>query len=310
VDFVPDADQQAILDAVDTIMNRHGGPSRVRELGGDEPAYDHELHKHLGEAGYLALAEDGANRLTGALVVETVARKLGVVAAGYHSLVLPSLGLDIEGPIAIVPARAPGLARFAADAEAVIMFGDDEVCVVRPRPGRIARIGSRLGWPIGDTAGVIAAGDHPVTVLDGVSPSEVRTWWRIAIACELVGSMRAALELTVAHVSDRHQFGKPIGSFQAVQHGLAECAVAVEGARWLAFEAAWSGAPSAAATALTAALPAAARVRRDAHQYSGALGFTTEYDLHLSTMRLAALSVEASTIGSPVIAAATSRWPI
>ncbi len=222
MDFVPDADQQAILDAVDTIMNRHGGPNRMRELGGDEPAYDHDLHKHLGEAGYLDLADDTAGRLTGALVVETVARKLGVVAAGYHSLVLPSLGLDIEGPIAIVPARTPALARFAADAEAVIMVGDDEVCVVRPKPGRVGRVGSRLGWPIGDTAGALAAGDHPITVLDGVSPLEVRTWWRIAIACELVGSMCAALELTVAHVSDRYQFGKPIGSFQAVQHGLAE----------------------------------------------------------------------------------------
>jgi alkylation response protein AidB-like acyl-CoA dehydrogenase len=309
VDFAPDADQHAILDAVETIMTRHGGPRRMRELGGDEPSYDHDLHKHLGEAGYLDLGRATSSRLEAALVVETVSRRLGVVDAGYHALVLPTLGIDIEGPIAIVPGTAPGLARFAADAEALVTVADDGVRLVRPLPGRVPRVGSRLGWPVGDAAAAIAAGDHAGAPLEGVSPDEVRTWWRIAIACELVGSMRSALELTVAHVSERHQFGKPIGSFQAVQHGLAECAVAVEGARWLAYEAAWSGRPAAAATALTVALPAAARVRRDAHQYSGALGFTTEYDLHLSTMRLAALSVEAATIGSPVLAAANTRWP-
>ena len=113
-------------------------------------------------------------------------------------------------------------------------------CVVRPQAGRRRR-GCGRGW-----AGRSATprdrdgGD----VLTDVIPTDVRAWWRIALAVELVGSMRAALDLTVAHVSDRIQFGRPIGSFQAVQHGLAKCAVAIEGARWLAYEAAWSGDPT------------------------------------------------------------------
>jgi alkylation response protein AidB-like acyl-CoA dehydrogenase len=233
-----------------------------------------------------------------------VATRFGVVAAGYHALVLPSLGLDVEGPISIVPEGSPGLARFAADAALVIGVGPNRVCVVHPEPGAVERVPSRTGWPIGD-ASRVGGGE----LLGDVSADEVRAWWRIALAVELVGSMRAALDLTVAHVSDRVQFGRPIGSFQAVQHGLAKCAVALEGARWLAYEAAWCGEPVAAATALTAALKAAARVRRDTHQYTGALGFTTEYDLHLSTMRLPALAIEAGTIGSAMVAAATGRWP-
>jgi hypothetical protein len=303
MDFLLDADQQAILSAVDTITARHAGAARMRALGGDEPAYDHDLHKHLGQAGYLDVSRDG-RRLDSVLVVEAVAGKLGVVAAGYHALVLPSLGLDVEGPISIVPEGSPGLARFAADAEIVVGVGRDRVCVVRPKPGAIERVASRTGWPIGD-ASRIGDGD----VLVDVSPDDVRAWWRIALAAELVGSMQAALDLTVSHVSDRFQFGRPIGSFQAVQHGLAKCAVALEGARWLAYEAAWTGEASAAATALTAALKAAERVRRDTHQYTGALGFTTEYDLHLSTMRLPALAIEAGTIGSAMVAAAAGRWP-
>jgi hypothetical protein len=47
MDFVLDADQEAILAAVDTITSRHAGAGRMRALGGDEPAYDHDLHKHL-----------------------------------------------------------------------------------------------------------------------------------------------------------------------------------------------------------------------------------------------------------------------
>lgn len=142
-----------------------------------------------------------------------------------------------------------------------------------------------------------------------VAPSVVGAWWRVALAAELVGTMRAALALTVEHVTHRRQFDKAIGSFQAVQHRLAECAVAVEGSRWLMLEAAWLGAPpQAAAVALTQALTAAQRVFADTHQFHGALGFTTEYDLHLATMRLPALRIEAQALGRPATAVAVERW--
>ena len=68
----------------------------------------------------------------------------------------------------------------------------------------------------------------------------------------------------------------------------------VEGARWLALEAAFLGAPDGAAElAATHACVAARRVCADTHQFSGAIGFAEEYDLHLWTMRLPALVAEA-----------------
>ncbi len=303
MDFHLDSDQQAILDAVGTINARHSGAARMRVLGGDEPSYDHDLHKHLREAGFLDLGA-GGRPLDGALVAEAVARQLGVVAAAYSALVVPCLGIEAEGPISLVSARSPGPVRFAADAEVVVVLDEGCVRAIRPRPSSVTRVKSRLGWPVGEVA-ALDGGD----VLADAHPDDVCARWRVALAIELVGSMAGALDLTVAHVSDRRQFGRPIGSFQAVQHGLAKCAVAIEGARWLAYEAAWSGEWTLAATALAAALRAAERVRRDTHQFTGALGFTTEYDLHLWTMRLPALTIEASTIGSAAIAAATSRWP-
>jgi alkylation response protein AidB-like acyl-CoA dehydrogenase len=105
--------------------------------------------------------------------------------------------------------------------------------------------------------------------------------------------MQASLDLTVAYLSDRHQFGRPLGSFQALQHRLAELHIDVEGARWLTRQAAWEGdADEPAALACTAATDAAERTIGETHQLTGAMGLTKEYDLHLWTMRLVALSQE------------------
>jgi alkylation response protein AidB-like acyl-CoA dehydrogenase len=141
------------------------------------------------------------------------------------------------------------------------------------------------------------------------SASAIRAWWRVALAVEICGTARAALDRTLIHVRERHQFGRPLGSFQALQHRLAECAVLVEGARWLALEAAWSRAePERAAAAAVQALRAGERTFWETHQVSGALGFTVEYDLHLWTMRLPALRAELLSIGQPAAALTSARW--
>ena len=77
VDFHLDADQRAILDAVDTINARHAGAARMRVLGGDEPSYDHDLHKHLREAGLPRPRRSTNGRSTPRSSREAVARELG-----------------------------------------------------------------------------------------------------------------------------------------------------------------------------------------------------------------------------------------
>ena len=133
--------------------------------------------------------------------------------------------------------------------------------------------------------------------------------WRVALAAEAVGAMRAALAITVEYAKRRRQFGRAIGSFQAVQHRLAECFVWAEGARWLALEAAWAGAPAeAAATAAAHALAAAGRVFDETHQLSGAMGYTREHDLHVFSMRLPALRLELGGVAAQRRAVAEARW--
>ena len=117
-----------------------------------------------------------------------------------------------------------------------------------------------------------------------------------AFAAEAVGAADAALARTVAHVRAREQFGRPIGSFQAVQHRLADLYVAVQAARSAAYYAAWSAGsgagrdaaePGAGALALAQALETLRAVAAEAVQLHGGIGFTWEHDAHLYFKRAA-----------------------
>ncbi|PBC83067.1 MULTISPECIES: acyl-CoA dehydrogenase family protein [unclassified Streptomyces] len=124
------------------------------------------------------------------------------------------------------------------------------------------------------------------------------------LAAEAVGAADAALARTVAYVREREQFGRPIGSFQAVQHRLADLYVTLQAARSATYYAAWaagggrpggqgapgaSGAaePGAGALALAQALEALRAVAAEAVQLHGGIGFTWEHEAHLYFKRAA-----------------------
>ncbi|WP_327226047.1 acyl-CoA dehydrogenase family protein [Streptomyces platensis] len=121
-----------------------------------------------------------------------------------------------------------------------------------------------------------------------------------ALAAEAVGAADTALARTVAHVQQRVQFGRPIGSFQAVQHRLADLYVALQAARSAAYYAAWSAGggrsapegpgaaePGVGALALAQALEALRAVAAEAVQLHGGIGFTWEHEAHLYFKRAA-----------------------
>jgi len=129
-------------------------------------------------------------------------------------------------------------------------------------------------------------------------PAVVESAWRrgvLGTSALLTGLSRRMLELTVGYVKQREQYGVPVGSFQAVKHALANALVAVEFARPPTLAAAWyqaTGAAEAAAhvsAAKAAASDAARLVARTAIQCHGAIGYTTEYELHLYAKRAWAL---------------------
>ena len=306
MDFFLNADQTAITDAVKILITRHAGSHRLRVLGGDEPTYDHDLDGYLSESGFLNLVEFGqSNRLDQALVAEALAYGLATTAFASEGLVRPSLAGFPNGPISIIKKGNGHIGRFLEACEVVVVLDESEVHLFKSSELDIVHVQSRLGWPVGEIKSTLDGGTHV-----DVDPVDVANWWRIAIAIELVGTMRLAMDITIAYVSQRLQFGKAIGSFQAVQHGIAEMAVAVEGSRWLSLEASEIGTTLAAETALTYAIQASSRVIRTTHQYTGALGFSEEYDLHLATMRLVALNIEAMSIARPAVALAKQTWNI
>ncbi len=108
----------------------------------------------------------------------------------------------------------------------------------------------------------------------------------VAKAAELVGHSQAALEMAVNYAKERVQFGRPIGSFQAIQHYCANMLSDVDSGRFLTYESAWmisEGFEAAKQAAMTKAWvgDAARRVTLLAHQIFGAIGFTMEFDIHL-----------------------------
>jgi len=117
----------------------------------------------------------------------------------------------------------------------------------------------------------------------------------LATAAQLVGAGHAMLSAAVNYAKQRTQFGRPIGSYQAIKHKLADVHIAVELARPLAYGAALSLASDSADTARdvsaakVAAAEAATLAARNALQAHGAIGFTAEHDLSLWLLRVQAL---------------------
>jgi alkylation response protein AidB-like acyl-CoA dehydrogenase len=109
----------------------------------------------------------------------------------------------------------------------------------------------------------------------------------VALAFEQVGAAQRCLEMSVAYAKERYQFGRPIGSFQAVKHKCADMLVAVEGARSAAYYAGWAASvvdedlPVAAALAKAYCSDAFFDVAAETIQVHGGIGFTWEHDAHL-----------------------------
>lgn len=143
--------------------------------------------------------------------------------------------------------------------------------------------GAWVVWERADTAaGTALDPDLPLLTVPAEDTVPPLSAGRVALGWWLLGTGRAMLALARQHALDRQQFGRPLASFQAVRHRLAETLVALEGAEatLVAATDAW-GALLAKAAAGQAALTAA----RHCQQVLGGIGFTAEHDLHRHVRR-------------------------
>ena len=109
----------------------------------------------------------------------------------------------------------------------------------------------------------------------------------VALAAEQVGGAQACLDMAVGHAKVRVQFGRPIGTFQAIKHKCADMLLAVEAARSAAYHAASAGdeLPVAASVAGAYCSAAFTQVAKENIQIHGGIGYTWEHDAHLYLKR-------------------------
>ena len=115
-------------------------------------------------------------------------------------------------------------------------------------------------------------------------------WGAIGKCAEMVGGAEQVLEMTVEYAKQRTQFGRPIGSFQAIQHHCANMATDVEGSRYITYQAAWllsegEAASQEVAMAKAWVSDAYRRICALGHQCHGAIGFTKEHNMQLYSRR-------------------------
>jgi hypothetical protein len=125
----------------------------------------------------------------------------------------------------------------------------------------------------------------------GADVTRARLQAMVMNAAESVGVAERAMSMAVAYAKERKQFGRAIGTYQAVSHACAQMLLEIEGARSAVYWAAWAldhepeSAPLAAACAKVYAGDAGRRVPRSALQVHGGIGFTWEHDLHFFLKR-------------------------
>jgi acyl-CoA dehydrogenase len=243
-----------------------------------------------------------------------------------------------EGPLAVAPPpaelyldgdRGTGTLRAVPHGRSVagvVVVADAQVVLVDPAAeGITVTPGTNLAEEPRDTLVLEGA---PIVVADAADTvAELVLRAALGRAQLLAGAARGALAMTVRYVGERVQFGRPIGRFQAVQQQLAICAAEVAAARAAAGSAARTadadgfGADSTAlavAAAKARTGEAAGAVARIAHQLHGAIGFTREHDLRLTTTRLWAWREEDGTeahwqrvLGDRALAAGPDGlWPL
>jgi alkylation response protein AidB-like acyl-CoA dehydrogenase len=291
MDFDLNSDQREIKDVARELLSARSPFAAVREAA-EATEYDAALWSELVELGWpgIAVAEEYGGQGLGAVELAVLVEELGYACAAtpFLSTAAAAAAIQAAGTDEQKARWLPGLAsgeltagigtrELAADAAGaavvVVLDGDEAQLISSPEtdafvsidPTRRFATVAGEGAPLGP-----GAADHI----------------RAAVAGEVVGVCQRALDMTLAYVKERRQFGVPVGSFQAVAHRCAEMLLDTESARSTAYYAAWAAGadpqllPEAAALAAAAAAEGGQSVTAGAIQMHGGIGFTWEANVH------------------------------
>jgi len=302
MNFELSEDQEAVLAEVERLPQSLNLAAHTKP---ETAPYCDELDQALTESGFLDIArEEGFGPVDAALVTECLARQPFIVEAAASSIVAPALPVPVGArPVALVSGEATRPARFLPKAKILLVDRGADALMVTVDPSRVRPVESLFAYPYGRLDSLEGL---ETEVIGNVET--LRRRWRIAIAVEAAGCMAGALALVVDHVRERRAFGRPLGAFQAIQHRLAMAAETVESCKLLAFRAAWSDCEADASIAAGFAQSRIAGITYDLQQFTGAMGLTLEYPLHLWTYRLRALAGELGGASVQARQAAIATW--
>lgn len=334
-------DQRDVAEAFARVFARDSSSERVRAA--EAAGFDPVLWKALAGMGAFGLTVapesggSGGGFVELALVAEAAGRRLACVPlveaavaahllaeAGVADAVAEAAGGERVVVFAARPAES-GVARLVpggAVAGAVLALDGDELVLALGAPGEAVR---DLGFQAAADRSLRGAGVDRRVLASGADARELwtrsRDRWRLGAAAACAGMAAEAVDLAVRYATERQQFGVPIGSFQALQQPLADAAMAADGARLVAREAAWrhdnglDSWPAAAAVAFAHAALAAVRAAELCLHVHGGYGYTLEYDAQLYLRRAKATRLGAGDpdllweeIGATAMAEGASRW--
>jgi len=299
--------QNTVASAVSSLADRFRA-APVHETGFH--FYGETLDAEIAAAGFHDVAADPELGSVSAVGVISEIAKLPpsveiMASTLIRALVAKMSGVEVPRPLALIE-RPDRPVRFLTKARAALVVQGDSVSLIRLKEGDVAPVESMFAYPYGRLAKAALARAAQLKV----DVNELRRVWQIGVAAEIMGALDSALALTSDYVTQRQQFGKPLGTLQAIQHRLAEVAVTSHAIRWLTFRAASSGSGVDAAIACAYAQDAGRQAVYDVHQFHGATGLTLEYSLHLWSYRIRGLLSELGGAGTQSLKAADLAWGV
>jgi alkylation response protein AidB-like acyl-CoA dehydrogenase len=283
-------ERELLRETVAALVAKHAAPAAVREAMESERGYDESLWRLLCEqvgAAALVVPEEfggaGGTLADAAVVVEELGKNLvpspllGTTLAELALLAADEPDADALGSLA--EGAAIGAVVFDRD---YVINGDVADIVIAAHDGTLERwteFDAEAVTPMDPTRRLARLAPGKTTPL-GSDPG-VADAAAILLAAEQVGAATRCLELTVDYTKERQQFGRAIGSFQALKHRMADLYVAVQAARAVVNDAADAPSPTAAALARVAASEAFSTVAAEGIQLHGGIAITWEHDMHL-----------------------------
>lgn len=315
MEFELSPQQLALAESANRLVEKLCGVSRVRDLVANGESFDKPLWDAMSDQGWplIAVAEDAGGIGLGNVELSVLAD-----VVGYHATPVPIISTAIaaqllaqadrtnelemirRGSVAALGWQREPAVLDLASADLLVTVGTDDVRVQRVDRAAVTAIPS-----LDPTRSAAVPDGRDASVIGDASLAEYGVQvTALATSAALSGASRRIVDMSVSYAKIREQFGRPIGSFQAIKHRCADMYVNLEGMRAATLYAAWAvdvgveDAALASSAAKAWCSEAGPAIAASGLQIHGGIGFTWEHDLHLFLKRI---EVDARQFG-------TERW--